>query len=69
MRGSKTNLDAEYSCKIRLLDDVEISCDFKVKQPFKGQIQWASILGLTDRVSNKLYLEYCTLTSRFKLQC
>lgn len=31
MKNSKSkDLDAEYSCKVRLLDDAEISCDFKV---------------------------------------
>ena len=35
MRGSKSkDLDAEYCCKIRLLDDSELSCDFKVCMPF-----------------------------------
>lgn len=28
--GSKGNLDGEYQCKISLLDDTELTCDFKV---------------------------------------
>ena len=29
--GSKSNLDAEFQCKISLLDDTELTCDFKVR--------------------------------------
>lgn len=30
--GSKSNLEAEFQCKISLLDDTELSCDFKVRK-------------------------------------
>eukprot|EP00794_Sanderia_malayensis_P010010 gene10010-11033_t len=40
LRASKSkDLDTEYSCKIRLLDDSEISCDFK--KDAKGDIIFA----------------------------
>lgn len=29
--GSRTNLEGEFQCKISLLDDTELSCDFKVR--------------------------------------
>lgn len=29
--GSKSNLEGEFQCKISLLDDTELSCDFKVR--------------------------------------
>ena len=39
MRGSRSrDLDAEYCCKIRLLDDSELSCDFKVKLAYQTVI-------------------------------
>lgn len=28
--ASKSNLEGEFQCKISLLDDTELSCDFKV---------------------------------------
>lgn len=29
--GSKSNLDTEYVCKISLLDDSEMTCEFRVR--------------------------------------
>jgi hypothetical protein len=32
--GSKSNLDTEYVCKISLLDDTEMTCEFRVSKSF-----------------------------------
>ena len=37
MRGSKITLDADSSCKIRLLDDVELSFEFQVCCDFSSK--------------------------------
>ena len=52
--SSRINLEGEFQCKISLLDDTELSCDFKVREheSFHSMIlciRWRSILIIIPR--------------------
>lgn len=54
MKNSKSkDLDAEYSCKVRLLDDAEISCDFK--KDSKGEDVFAHVCKEMDLVERDFF--------------
>ncbi|KAJ7371515.1 FERM domain-containing protein 5 [Desmophyllum pertusum] len=44
--GSRTNLEGEFQCKISLLDDTELSCDFK--RDVKGQTVFDEVCKTLD---------------------